>query len=82
MAKVKYPLLSEAARGTIVGGLTFSLRNTGQQVRFQTSPADYESLARKTQRDAFRLGIELWNYLPSEEKAYWQEISQKGYANV
>jgi len=82
MAKIKGPLFSETARGSVDRVLTFSRRNTGQQARFQTFPADFESSGRKTQRDAFRLGIELWNYLPTAEKAYWQEIAQKGYANV
>jgi len=82
MAKLLAPLLSHAAHGTIGGVLTYSNRNTCKQCRYQKKQADYESAARKTVRDAYRAGIELWNYLTGQEKAYWTEVEKKGYADV
>ena len=35
MAKATLPLMSQSAQGTIGGVLTFSVRGSGQQVRFQ-----------------------------------------------
>lgn len=82
MAKLKGPLLSLSASGSVGPRLTFSKRKSGSQARFQRAQKDYENAARKTQRDSYRLGIELWNYLPAAEKAYWDEIERKGYADV
>jgi len=82
MVKIKGPLFSLEARGSVARVLTFSRRSSGQQARFQSFPTDFESTGRKTQRDAFRLAIELWNYLPTAEKDYWREAAQKGYADV
>lgn len=82
MAKLKGPLLSLSASGSVGPRLTFSERNSGPQARYQKAQKDYENAPRKTQRDAYRLGIELWNYLPDAEKAYWDEIERRGYADV
>ena len=82
MAKTNGPLFSLAAHGSIGKELTYSDRKGTKQVRFQRKQKDYENTARKTARDAYRWAIELWNALPSAEKAYWTEVEQKGYANV
>lgn len=82
MAKTKGPLLSIEAHGSIGRELTFSTRRSGPQVRFQRKQKDYENAARETARNAYRYGIELWNYLPASEKALWTEIERKGYADV
>jgi len=82
MAKLIGPLMSIEARGSVGPALTFSTRQSGPQVRFQKKQKDYENAARKTVRDAYRWGIELWNYLPDIEKAYWTEVERKGYADV
>lgn len=82
MAKLTGPLFSLQARGSVGPALTFSERRSGSQVRFQKKQVDYENAARKTVRDAYRWGIELWNYLTPTEKAYWTEVERKGYADV
>jgi len=82
MAKLKGPLMSLDAGGSFGPVLTFSSRRSGSQVRHQRAQVDYENAARKTVRDAYRLGMELWGYLPAEEKAYWTEVERKGYTDV
>lgn len=62
MAKVTGPLLSETAHGTIAGTLTFSLRKTGQQVRFQRKQKDKITPLRTLQRDRFILALEAWRF--------------------
>lgn len=61
MAKLTNPLHSLSARGTIAGGLTFSLRTSGQQVRWQRKQIDVRSPARLAQRTKFLLGRDSWN---------------------
>jgi len=82
MAKLKGPLLSLEAHGTLAGALTYSSRRSGSQVRFQKKQKDYENAARALTRDAYRWGIKLWNSFPPDEKAYWTEVEKKGYADV
>jgi len=82
MAKINGPLLSNTAHGSLGPRLTFSKRTTGQQVRYQRPQKDYENIARTIARDAFRYGLILWRALPAAEKAYWDEIESKGYADV
>jgi hypothetical protein len=82
MAKLTGPLLSVNAHGTVADVLTFSKRSSGNQVRYQRAQKDYENAARKIARDAFRNALLLWNALTAAEKAYWNEIESKGYADV
>jgi len=82
MAKLKGPLFSLEAVGTFGDILTFSKRKSGQQVRYQQKQSDANTEAQNTIRDYFKLGVELWNSLPTEEKSYWTEIDRKGYADV
>ncbi len=82
MAKLKGPLFSLDAHGSFGPRLTFSSRASGSQVRVQRKQKDYENTARETVRNAYRWGIELWNSMPDEEKAYWTEVEKKGYADV
>jgi len=82
MAKITGPLLSASASGSIGPRLTYSKRTSGHQVRIQRKQKDYENIQRKIVRDAFRAGLTLWTSLPTIEKKYWDEIEQKGYANV
>jgi len=82
MVKLVGPLLSLQAHGTLGRALTFSTRREGAQVRYQRKQTDYENTARETVREAYHLGIELWNSMPQNEKDYWKEVERKGYANV
>ncbi len=51
--KIKGPLMSEEARGTIAGNLTFSKRKSGQQARFQKKQSDANSPSQQIQRSSF-----------------------------
>lgn len=82
MAKLKGPLFSLGAHGSVGPRLTFSSRTSGSQVRIQRAQKDYENTARQTVRDAYRWGIILWNSMPDAEKAYWTQVEKKGYADV
>lgn len=71
MAKVRGPLLSQTASGSIAGLMTFSQRKTGQQVRFQRKQRDYVSAGRATQRAKYQAVVQAWNALsPTEKSAY------------
>jgi len=82
MAKLTGPLLSLEARGSFGPRLTFSARHSNNLVRFQRAQTDFESTKRAPQREAFRLGMELWSYLPEPEREYWVQVERKGYAIV
>ncbi len=82
MAKIKSPLFSLAAHGELGKALTYSEREEGSRVRFQKKQKDYEGAQREPIREAFRLGIDLWGFLPHNEKALWSQIEKKGYVNV
>ena len=82
MVKTITPLLSNTASGSIAKRLTYSLHKNVKQVRYQKAQKDYENNARKTARDPFRWGVELWNSMPQNEKDYWVEIEKNGYVDV
>lgn len=54
------PLHSLTARGTIAGALTFSLRQSGQQARWQKKQNDVSTPARLAQRAKFLEGRDSW----------------------
>lgn len=72
MAKVTGPLMSMTARGTIGERLTFSVRKTGQQVRFQRSNIDANTFDQKTNRVVYQDAVAEWNLLSVEEKNIWK----------
>lgn len=57
MAKLQAPLHSISARGTIAKNLTFSMRKSGAQVRWQKKQKDVETSARTVQRDKFKVAV-------------------------
>ena len=77
MVRIKSPLMSQKASGTIGGILTFSDRKTGSQVRYQKKQKDKITLSRTTQRDLFNQAIGAWNLLNSAEKKSWN-VRAKG----
>jgi len=79
MAKVKGPLLSINASGKIGERLTFSLRNSGQQVRFQRKQRDIITSSRTAQRTIYTAGILAWNNLTSGEKLTYVSLAYKMY---
>ena len=73
MAKIKGPLLSHEARGTIAEKLTFSVRSSGQQARFQKKQKDILTAGRVSQREIYSDSVEAWNALSQEEKAVYNQ---------
>ncbi len=75
MSKVKGPLGSLAARGSVGGVLTFSRRKTGQQVRFQRKQKDAQSPGQLAQRANYYEAVEGWNNLALEEQQAWGTLA-------
>jgi len=71
MAKIKGPLLSLTASGKIAERLVFSVRTSGQQVRFQKSQKDIITEARTYQREAYSEAFNAWKVLPDISKIEW-----------
>lgn len=74
MVKLKGPLLSLSAHGTIAGILTFSDRKSGSQVRFQRPQVDYLNAARAQQRFWFASAESWWHILTPAEQAEWDPL--------
>lgn len=70
--KLKKPLFSETARGTLAKCLTFSERGSGSQVRFQRKQKDVVTSARTAQRNNFLTAKNMWS-------VYEVGIAQCGY---
>ena len=71
MAKVRGPLLSLHAKGSIYENLTFSARATGQQVRSQRKQADVITPARTAHRQTFIAAKTAWHELsPAAKEEY------------
>lgn len=83
MVKVKSPLLSREARGAIYGNIVFSVRKSGQQVRFQKPPVDRRSSGQISRRLIYSNGVDAWHSLTSEEKQVYivqaKEMNMTGY---
>lgn len=69
MAKLRGPLFSKNAHGTIGGILTYSTRAIIKQVRFQRKQSDRYTLTRDLQRIKFGIANRIWANLTEEEKA-------------
>lgn len=71
MAKLKGPLFSLIAHGSLGPRLVFSQRKRVSQVRFQRPQKDYTNTARATQRGYFSMSMGWWSELNATEKAEW-----------
>lgn len=78
MTKLKGPLFSATAHGTLGEVLTYSTRKIVKQVRFQRKQKDKVTPLRTTQREYFRMAISWWHELTSEEQSEWASIG-RGY---
>jgi len=74
MAKLKGPLMGESASGSVGEELTYSKRQSGNQVRFQKKQADVITTDRTTQRAYFIEAIEKWNSLTDEQQQEWNDF--------
>ena len=80
MPKITGPLLSFTASGSIAKRLTFSQRNSGQQVRFQRSQKDYSNAGRATARQNYKNAVAAWIELsPTEKLEYKKKALNKRY---
>lgn len=77
MAKITSPLLSKTASGSILGLLVFSIRSSGQQVRFQRAQKDIITNARISQRAIYLNAVLAWNTLSQSEKLEWKTEAKK-----
>jgi len=71
MAKLKGPLLSVNAHGSIGKRLTYSKRPSGNQARFQRANHDANTSSQQTQRTLFLEAIGKWNSLTDEQQELW-----------
>ncbi len=74
MVKVKGPLLSMEAVGSIGPRLTFSKRQSGQQVRYQKAQSDVITSGRDTQRGYFSAAYAAWNGLSDNDQQEWNDF--------
>lgn len=68
MAKIKAPLFSIAAHGTIGKAVTYSRMPTHNHARHQKKQHDRYTLARDLQRIKFGIAGRIWANLTEEEK--------------
>ena len=82
MAKVKGPLHSDSASGAVGKNITFRHSKNGSVVTGFYFPGSFKkvsaSSAQILQRTKYRLGLDLWNSLPQEEKEYWNLLILNG----
>ena len=79
MAKLKGPLLSVSASGSIGTGLTYSSRRSGAQVRFQRKQKDVDTPARTAHRADYTDGVDIWNTFSDVEKALWNTLARSAH---
>jgi len=75
MVKVKGPLFSLNASGSVGDLMTFSARKSGPQVRYQKKQKDVITDDRTTQRGYFQEAFEHWLTLTEEEQEEWNEYN-------
>jgi len=76
MAKIKGPLMSVSAQGTIGERLTFSERKSGQQVRFQKAQIIKDVGYKQLDNQAlYRLIYSYWSSFSDSEKAVWNDLA-------
>lgn len=74
MVKIKGPLFSNLASGSINNRLTFSQRSSGQQARYQKAQVDVVTSARTTQREYFDEAVGKWNSLSDAQQQQWNDF--------
>ena len=76
MAKIKGPLMSVSASGSIAKRVTFSQRKTGQQARWQNPPKDVANDAQLAVRLKYIEACTAWGLLSDEEKQVYRNTAQ------
>lgn len=76
MAKLKGPLFSVRASGSVGPRLAFSKRKSGPQVRYQKSQADAKTSAQQTERAYFDEARLMWVTLADADKTAWDTFNK------
>jgi len=76
MAKLKGPLLSINAHGSIGKRITYSQRASGNQVRFQRANHDRKSASQLSERTLFLEALGKWDDLTNSQKEQWNEFNR------
>lgn len=74
MVRLKGPLFSLEASGTVAGVLTYQHRQHSGHGRYQKPQKDYINEARLTQRTKFWVAVQEWKSLSAGEKRNWHEL--------
>lgn len=73
--RIKGPLFSVEARGTIAGALEFSKRKGKNFLRFHQQPTGIKSTAQKSQISRYREACTKWATLSPAEKKQWNDFN-------
>ena len=74
MSKLKTPLFSLEAHGSIGDALTIQGRNRGSFARKKPIPTDPETALQLAWRQVYRDAVASWNSLTTEEKEAWRNV--------
>ncbi len=74
MSKLKSPLFSLGAHGSIGDALTIQRRNRGSFARKKPIPTDPKTDLQLAQRQIYRDAVDKWNALSPEEKEAWRGV--------
>ena len=74
MSKLKLPLFSLEAHGSIGDALTIQGRNRGSFARKKPIPTDPETALQLAWRQVYRAAVASWNSLTPEEKEAWRGV--------
>jgi len=75
MAKLKAPLYSQSAQGSLANLLEYSRRAGNNLIRLKQAPTDGNTALQQIERGYFALGAAAWRTLSNEEKALWHDFN-------
>lgn len=75
MAKIKGPLFSISASGSLGPRLIYQKRTTGSQVRFQKAQADVLTDDRTIERGYYTEAVAHWNTLTTGQQQEWSDFN-------
>jgi hypothetical protein len=82
MAKLKGPLFSVAAHGTVGKALTYSTIGSKTRGRYQRKTGTHTSEEQRMMREKFYVIQYLWKILTAPEKWAWEYAAQMGWVEV
>ena len=75
MPKVKGPLFSIEAFGTLAGAITYKKGKEGNRVEKVPKPHDRRSAAQATERNLFKSGASVWKTFSENTKRYYENLA-------